>query len=95
MNEGLYAVLTASIVPSTFDYRILADFFGHEQLHYAPSKVIASLVKDNCGEETLCGKVLEKKPYYRNAQGILEAYSTVPDTRFDDIHVYVPFPDFE
>lgn len=94
-NKGLYAVLTASIVPSTFDYKILANFFGHEQLHYAPSKVIASLVKDNQGEDTVCGEILVKKQYYQNAQDILKTYSTVPDTRFDKIHVYVPFPDCE
>jgi hypothetical protein len=93
-NDGLYAVLTASITP-LFDYDTLSVIFGPEPLHSAPSKVVASLVQAHRGADTTCNKILATKSYCVDASNILQSYHTAPDTRFDAIHEFKPYPRHE
>jgi hypothetical protein len=94
-NEGLYAVLTASIVPSSFDYDFLSGFFGTKHLVYAPSKVIASLVHLHRSRKTGFDAILKDKPYFIEARRVLDECDYELGPRFDEIHKFVPFPDFE
>jgi hypothetical protein len=94
-NEGLYAILTASIVPSSFDYGFLSRFFGVDHLVYAPSRVIASLVHLHRSRKTAFDAILDGKPYCIEARRVLAARDYAINSRFDEIHKFTPFPDFE
>ena len=90
-NEGLYAVLTTSIT-SSFDHEGLAELFGPDQMHYAPSKVIASLVQVYRDTGTNCEAILSTKPYCTEARKVLQEYRTDIYCRLDPIHAWKPYP---
>lgn len=92
--EGKYAVLTASMSAS-FDYKALSAMFESDDrnglLHYTPSKVIACLVHVRWNG---CLGLLKEKSHCIEAKEIVDSYLANSD-RFDSLHKFAPYPDFQ